>query len=185
MHRSRCFWCGQKLTDEEWIYGACFDCIDKKAAERGWKPGGHPNNDKGDWKKAENCPRWHEYGDYHEMDEEGIILLLKAAYGGRKVYASSAETGRRREVLPEGMRKCVCCRKLIPVNGRERCDECSRRFNLRAQLLKEQRKALGECTKCGAVLPKGWKFRSCEACLEKSRKHYREVYVKRLGGANA
>lgn len=40
MHRSRCYWCGKKLTDAEWNYGACFECIDKKAEEKGWKPGG-------------------------------------------------------------------------------------------------------------------------------------------------
>lgn len=177
MHRSRCYWCGKKLTDAEWNYGACFECIDKKAEENGWKPGGPSNNDKGDWKHAMNCPRWKEYGDYHEMDEEGVILLLRATFGSGKVYATT-EQGRPKEEIPAGMRKCVCCRRLIPIDGRERCDECARRASVQQKLLKEQRIAMGECTKCGIPLPKGWKYRSCPTCLDKSRAYWQRRYAK-------
>ena len=73
-NRYTCLYCEGRLTYEEYKYGACFACIDKLSVKQGWKPRGY---DSEAWRRVDCAPRWQEYGDPKDMDDEGVVLIMR------------------------------------------------------------------------------------------------------------
>lgn len=182
-HKTRyCLDCGKKLNYHEWYYGACSECIKRRAKERHW--GERNGYDSAGWLYACNAPRWKEYASAEDMDDTGVVLLIRAlvkegAYFGQSnfgnataftPYSSPASNkGRPRKAIPEGLKRCGVCSRLIPIVGPSRCESCAARMREKQKQVREQRRLSHECIHCGAKLARGWAYTKCQHCLEASR----------------
>ena len=188
-----CIDCGKELNYHEWYYGACSDCIKRRAKKRGWKPAQYAEG--AGWFYADNAPRWHEYGDPKDMDNMGTALLVEVlrhngAYFGQqpnfdKMQPASVydepfnnspvnNKGRKQKAMPDGMKRCSHCGKLIPIAGPSRCKLCGDKYRERQRDKREKRKAEHCCTGCGAKLPRGWTHVKCPHCFEISNRRREE-----------
>lgn len=177
-----CIDCGKELNYHEWYYGACSDCIKRRAKKRGWKPTQYAEG--AGWFYADNAPRWREYGNPKDMDTLGVAMLIEVlraggAYFGQRpdydkmqpasvydTYNSPASNkGRKRMVIPDGMKRCSNCGKLIPIAGSSRCKICADKLREWQRQAREQRKHAHCCTACGVKLPQGWAHVKCPRCF--------------------
>ncbi|MCR4622649.1 MAG: hypothetical protein K5663_11270 [Clostridiales bacterium] len=167
----------------EWLYGACSACIKKRAKANGWRP-----KTKGElgWFWTDNAPRLKEYGDPKDMDDEGVLRLMEAAFGGRQHYASGTEPEppepviqpkpvepkKRKPEIPDGMKKCRGCDALLPVGGPTHCPKCARAKAAVVAALRHKRLSEHCCTQCGVPLPEGAASSRCEGCRVHNRKYW-------------
>ena len=133
--RSKCLYCNGTLTLHERLYGACSECIKARAKAKHWRPHGKYD---GVWIYVDNAPRWKEYGDFHDMDDDGVIRIVRALaregawFGqeidGRNPFKVHEGKGRPRKQLPPGVKHCQTCGKLIPESGLSRCPACRQKL---------------------------------------------------------
>lgn len=194
-NRDFCLDCGRKLNRHEWLYGACSDCIKKRAKKNRWKPytskGIKVNPDDRGWFYADNAPRWNEYADFHDMDDEGVLTLMEKVFGGRNYGFYAARDAAKPEPkpepapppppkpkVPEGMVKCRHCNRYIPIGRRVVCEECRSKVSERIKELREIRKRHHLCVICGVPLPKDWEVLMCDPCRRKARANDRKLREK-------
>ena len=180
--RRFCLNCGAKLNSREWFYGACSECIKLRGKLSKWDKIGKHLSEKG-WFYADNAPRYKEYADPHEMDDEGVVQLCEAIFGNIKHYhvqgPDEPEPERKRKPAPEGMKRCSGCGKLIPADGPNTCPVCLLRHKRHYAELRARRINNHECYKCGVKLPVKWNSTICEACLARERE-YKAIRKQRL-----
>lgn len=188
-NRDFCLYCGQKLNRHEWLYGACSACIKKRAKASKWAGRiSHGHHVEIGWLYADNAPRWKEYADFHDMDDEGVLTLLEKVFGGRDYgfYAAKDVPEPAPEPKPEppkpkapdGMTKCRHCNKYIPIGRRLVCEECRSKVSERIKELREIRKRQHLCVICGVPLPKDWEVQMCDPCRRKARANGRKLREK-------
>jgi len=194
--RQKCLYCGKKINRHEWLYGACSDCLKLKAKRKGWKP--FCNHDSGMWMYADMAPRMVEYVDPHDMDDRGTKLLYNAINRDTGVFNKPVDydsmpawdengdpipqkrhnkpmlfRAQRMKALPpipEGMKKCRTCGKLIPFEGSSRCPQCLERNRIASAKWRAETRNQHKCAHCGKPLEPGYKFKNCPHCKEVFRK---------------
>ena len=175
--------CGGVLNGHEWYYGACSGCIKQRAKRNRWTPRGNGGHVEWGWFYADNAPRLKDYTDYHDLDDEGVISLVTAAFGGRSHYAKQGpeQPDDGRTPPPLGTKRCIQCHKLIPTAGFATCPECLAKHQVYLDARRRQWAAAGCCSACGAKLPKGWDKKSCQKCLDRAKKYQINARAKREG----
>lgn len=163
--RRFCIDCGGKLNSHEWFYGACSECIKKRAKANRWRPTGHDGRDITGWFYALNAPRMSEYVDYHDLDDNGVIALMEVLFGHRHHWARKGPD--ERPAPPAGTKRCRKCHRLIPEEGPATCAICLEKHNAYMDARRQQRIENHECTACGAKLPAEWTHKCCNKCLSK------------------
>ena len=202
--RRKCLYCGKQINRHEMLYGACSDCMKRKAKLKHYGP---HNNDKGAWLYADMAPRMKEYIDPHDLDDRGTMLLYRVINRDTGVFSGAPDydkmpawdengepiaqkpgppKGRHllyrftkeklAPVIPDGMKKCRRCATLIPIAGPVRCPECLKKSREESAKWRAMSKKRGNCVHCGQKLPDGYKFKNCPKCKE----IFRESKMKQL-----
>lgn len=181
--RDYCLDCGRRLNRHEWYYGACSDCIKKRAKRNKWEPRGAGGHLEYGWFYADNAPRIKDYLDYHDLNDEGVITLMEVCFRGRGGHYAKQNPDQPdgRTPPPLGTKRCVQCHKLIPAAGLATCPECLAKHQAYQQEKRRLWRAAGCCVSCGAKLPKGWDRKSCQKCLDRAKQYQTDSRARREG----
>ena len=179
--RDYCLDCGKRLNRHEWYYGACSDCIKKRAKRNKWTPKGSGGREERNWFYAMNAPRMHEYTDYHDLNDEGVITLMEVCFRGRSGHYAKQNPDQPDGVPPPGTKRCIQCHKLIPAAGHATCPECLAKHQAYQQEKRRLWAAAGCCVSCGAKLPEGWDRKSCQRCLDRAKQYQTDSRARREG----
>lgn len=179
-NRDYCLDCGRKLNRHEWYYGACSECIKKRAKANKWRPTGHDGRDIQGWFYALNAPRMSEYMDYHDLNDEGVVALMETLFRGGGHYARRNPV-QPEEQLPPGTKRCRKCHRLIPAEGYATCDVCLKKHQAYINERRWRWQAAGCCSACGEKLPEGYKNKTCTDCLNRFKQYTVKARAKAEG----
>lgn len=204
--RKKCLYCGKPINRHEMLYGACSACLKQRARERHWHPTNNDkgtwlyadmaprmkeyvnphdlddrgtmllyriiNRDTGAFSPEpdyDKMPAWNEDGEEPKPEKPG------PPKGSRILYRFSK--GKHLPPVPDGMKRCTRCGKLIPIAGYTKCEACRKKCAESARKWRAKLAGQHRCKHCSKVLPADYTFKNCPEC----RALYRAQKEKRKG----
>lgn len=196
--RKKCLYCGKPINRHEMLYGACSACLKQKARQRHYHPingdkgtwlyadmaprmkeyiDPHDLDDRGTMLLYRiinrgtgvftPAPDYDKMPAWNEGDEEPKPKKPGPPKGRKLLYRFTKE--KDVPLIPNGMKQCSRCGKLIPIAGYTKCEKCRKGSNDSTKKWRERLKAEHKCTRCAKPLPPAYKFATCPECKAKDR----------------